>query len=72
MIGRRLHGTPFWTRLQHFRRPPAHGRHTIGVRFPEAKAWWCDFLDGVAHIGHDVVAERGKAGRVSVTVHLDD
>ncbi|MFD0884736.1 nitroreductase/quinone reductase family protein [Streptosporangium algeriense] len=53
---------------------------TIGVRFPEAKTWWRNFLaeggpislqlDGADRTGH-AVAGRDEAGRVTVTVHLD-
>jgi hypothetical protein len=52
---------------------------TIGVRLPEAKTWWRNFLgegnpisvelDGVGRAGH-AVARRGETGRVTVTVRL--
>ncbi|SDH56446.1 hypothetical protein SAMN05421505_11834 [Sinosporangium album] len=53
---------------------------TIGVRFPEAKAWWRNFLDtggpitleldGAERAGH-ALARRDDKGRVTVTVELD-
>ncbi|GAA4523288.1 hypothetical protein [Amycolatopsis samaneae] len=53
---------------------------TIGVRLPEAKKWWRNFLadggpislelDGVDRTGH-AVAHRDPAGRVRVVVRLD-
>lgn len=53
---------------------------TIGVRIPDAKNWWRNFLgdgepidlelDGVVHSGH-AVARRDERGRVTVTVRLD-
>jgi hypothetical protein len=53
---------------------------TIGVQLPDAKTWWRNFLgdggplslelDGVDRTGH-AIAQRDKAGRVTVTVHLD-
>jgi hypothetical protein len=52
---------------------------TIGVRFPDAKNWWRNFLgaggpmtielDGTNRTGH-AVAERDRRGRVAVTVDL--
>jgi hypothetical protein len=52
---------------------------TIGVRFPDAKTWWRNFLgaggpmtielDGAGRTGH-AVAERDRRGRVTVTVDL--
>ncbi|WP_347625845.1 hypothetical protein [Sphaerisporangium sp. B11E5] len=54
---------------------------TIGVQFPDAKTWWRNFLaeggpislhlDGTDRTGH-AVARRDEAGRVTVTVRLDD
>ncbi|WP_433498604.1 hypothetical protein ACQP1K_27620 [Sphaerimonospora sp. CA-214678] len=54
---------------------------TIGVRFPDAKTWWRNFLaeggpislqlDGVDRTGH-AVAGRDEKGRVTVTVRLND
>ena len=53
---------------------------TIGVRMPDRKTWWRNFLgeggpitlelDGVDRAGH-ATAERDEAGRVTVTVLLD-
>ncbi len=53
---------------------------TIGVRFPDAKTWWRNFLgtggplalhlDGADRSGH-AVARRDDRGRVTVTVSLD-
>ncbi|WP_426512467.1 nitroreductase/quinone reductase family protein [Dactylosporangium sp. McL0621] len=53
----------------------------IGVQFPDAKAWWRNFLgaggpislhlDGEDRPGH-AVSRRDERGRVSVTVTLDD
>jgi len=53
---------------------------TIGVRLPDAKSWWRNFLgeggplsldlDGVDRGGHGV-ARRDERGRVTVTVRLD-
>ncbi|MEV4098525.1 hypothetical protein [Streptosporangium saharense] len=53
----------------------------IGVQFPDAKAWWRNFLgeggpialqlDGTDRTGH-AVARRDEAGRVTVTVHLEN
>jgi hypothetical protein len=52
---------------------------TIGVRLPEAKTWWRNFLgdgnpisvelDGAGQPGHAVARRDGK-GRVKVTVRL--
>jgi hypothetical protein len=52
---------------------------TIGVRFPDAKTWWRNFLgtggpitielDGIGRTGH-AVAERDERGRVTVMVEL--
>ncbi|MEN5073847.1 hypothetical protein ABE437_08520 [Isoptericola cucumis] len=51
----------------------------IGVRMPDAKSWWRNFLgegaplslelDGAEHTGHGV-ADRDAAGRVTVRVRL--
>ncbi|MFV2017233.1 nitroreductase/quinone reductase family protein [Micromonospora sp. LOL_023] len=56
------------------------GTVVIGVRLPEAKNWWRNFLgdggpvslhlDGVDRPGH-AVARRDDRGRVTVTVALD-
>ncbi|KAB8180831.1 hypothetical protein [Microbispora catharanthi] len=53
---------------------------TIGVQLPDAKTWWRNFLgeggpislqiDGIDRTGH-AVAGRDEAGRVSVTVRLE-
>ena len=53
---------------------------TIGVRLPDAKTWWRNFLgtggplslhlDRTERSGH-AVARRDDRGRVTVTVHLD-
>ncbi|MFC4564122.1 hypothetical protein ACFO4E_19865 [Nocardiopsis mangrovi] len=53
---------------------------TIGVRMPDAKAWWRNFsgdggpisleLSGSHRTGH-AVSRRDDKGRVTVTVHLD-
>ncbi|GIH64316.1 MULTISPECIES: hypothetical protein [Microbispora] len=53
---------------------------TIGVQLPDAKTWWRNFLgeggpislqlDGVERTGH-AVARRDEAGRVTVTVRLE-
>jgi len=52
---------------------------TIGVQFPDAKAWWRNFvgeggpvslhLDGADRPGH-AIARRDDKGRLSLTVHL--
>ncbi len=52
----------------------------IGVQLPDAKTWWRNFLgeggpislqlDGIDRTGH-AVARRDEAGRVSVTVRLE-
>ncbi|WP_147258152.1 hypothetical protein [Pseudonocardia hierapolitana] len=54
---------------------------TIGVRFPDAKTWWRNFLhpggpitielDGSGRTGH-AVAERDERSRVTVTVELGE
>ena len=53
---------------------------TIGVRMPDAKVWWRNFLgaggpltlrlDDTDRTGH-AVAARDSKGRVTVSVHLD-
>ncbi len=53
---------------------------TIGVRLPDSKTWWRNFLgdggpvqlqlDGVDRSGH-AVAHRDERGRVTVAVRLD-
>lgn len=53
---------------------------TIGVQLPDAKTWWRNFLgeggpislelDGIDRTGH-AVARRDEAGRVTVTVRLE-
>ena len=54
---------------------------TIGVRFPDAKTWWRNFLGDGAPISLDLdggdrnghaVARQDARGRVEVTVSLDD
>lgn len=53
---------------------------TIGVRMPDAKNWWRNFLDGgpitlqldgVDRTGH-ATSRRDARGRVTVTVQLND
>lgn len=54
---------------------------TIGVRFPDAKTWWRNFLgtggplslhlNGTDRSGH-AVARRDEKGRVTVSVLLDN
>lgn len=53
---------------------------TIGVRMPDAKNWWRNFLDGgpitlqldgVSRTGQ-AISRRDDQGRVTVTVQLDD
>lgn len=54
---------------------------TIGVRLPDSKTWWRNFLgdggpvslelDGRDRSGH-AVGHRDRRGRVTVTVRLDD
>jgi hypothetical protein len=53
---------------------------TIGVRLPDAKTWWRNFLGDGAPISLDLdggrrghaVARQDARGRVEVTVSLDD
>ncbi len=64
--------------------PVGYRRHgddvTIGVRMPDSKTWWRNFLgagapmslhlDGADRPGH-AVSRRDEKGRVTVSVRLD-
>jgi hypothetical protein len=75
-VGRRS-GRTFSTPVGYRR---ASDEITIGVRFPDAKTWWRNFLgvggplalhlDGTDRSGH-AVARRDDRGSVIVTVYLD-